>query len=278
MVQCGINIRKWLNELEKITSVSNSKIKFVNSLQQKNVRLKENLFLCEGLRLCETAIDSSFEIQTAFLTQKMLDDSRGKSLVEKLNDRICFEVSDQVFRKISETDNPQGILFVMKIPSQHVDSKKILDRKNALIVCLDRIQDPGNLGTILRTSLAVGVDGIFLIDGSVDIYSGKSIRSSMGAIFRLPNIVNISRDEFLNITTGRNVFSTTANAPKKYFDVDFSNETILVFGNEANGIDTNILDRSQKISIPMKNSVESLNVAVSASIILYEVSRQRFSK
>lgn len=278
MVQCGINIRKWLNELEKITSVSNSKIKFVNSLQQKNVRLKENLFLCEGLRLCETAIDSSFEIQTAFLTRKMLDDSRGKSLVEKLNDRICFEVSDQVFRKISETDNPQGILFVMKIPSQHVDSKKFLEKKNAFIICLDRIQDPGNLGTILRTSLAVGVDGIFLIDGSVDIYSGKSIRSSMGAIFRLPNIVNISRDEFLNIMTGRNVFSTTANAPEKYFDVDFSKETILVFGNEANGIDIKIIDRSQKISIPMKNSVESLNVAVSASIILYEVSRQRFLK
>ena len=278
MVQFDINIRKWLNDLEKITSVSNSKIKFVNSLQQKNVRLKENLFLCEGLRLCETAIDSRFEIQTAFVTRKMLDDSRGKSLVEKLNDRICFEVSEQVFRKISETDNPQGILFVMKIPSQRIDSKKILDRKNALIVCLDRIQDPGNLGTILRTSLAVGVDGIFLIDGSVDIYSGKAIRSSMGAIFRLPNIVNISRDEFLKITNGRNVFATSANASEKYFDVDFSNETILVFGNEANGIDSQILDRSKKISIPMKNSVESLNVAVSASIILYEVSRQRFLK
>ena len=275
MVRCGINIRKWLNDLEKITSVSNSKIKFVNSLQQKNVRLKENLFLCEGLRLCETAIDSRFEIQTAFVTRKMLDDSRGKSLVEKLNDRICFEVSEQVFRKISETDNPQGILFVMKIPSQRIDSKKILDRKNALIVCLDRIQDPGNLGTILRTSLAVGVDGIFLLDGSVDIYSGKAIRSSMGAIFRLPNIVNISRDEFLKITDGRNVFATSANASEKYFEVDFSNETILVFGNEANGIDSQILDRSKKISIPMKNSVESLNVAVSASIILYEVFRQK---
>ena len=275
MVQFDINIRKWLNDLEKITSVSNSKIKFVNSLQQKNVRLKENLFLCEGLRLCETAIDSRFEIQTAFVTRKMLDDSRGKSLVEKLNDRICFEVSEQVFRKISETDNPQGILFVMKIPSQRIDSKKILDRKNALIVCLDRIQDPGNLGTILRTSLAVGVDGIFLLDGSVDIYSGKAIRSSMGAIFRLPNIVNISRDEFLKITDGRNVFATSANASEKYFDVDFSNETILVFGNEANGIDSQILDRSKKISIPMKNSVESLNVAVSASIILYEVFRQK---
>ena len=263
--------------MEKISSASNSKIKFVTSLQQKKFRDREKLFICEGIRLCETAIESNFEIESAFFTENL--ESRGLKILESIDSRKCFEVSESIFTKISETQSPQGILLVVRMKDQNFDLEKIFQRENSITIVLDSVQDPGNLGTILRTSVAADIDAIILLDGCVDLFSGKVIRSSMGAIFKLPSTIKMSRKNFIEILNRTKKIPIAASVENgiNFFNVDLfeSGGSILIFGNEANGVSEDLLKISKKISIPMKNSMESLNVAVSTSIILYEAMRQR---
>ena len=262
--------------MEKISSVSNPKIKFVTSLQQKKFRDREKLFICEGIRLCEVAVESNFEIESAFFTSNL--ESRGLKILESIDPQKCFEVTESIFTKISETQSPQGILLVVRMKDQNCDLESIFQCKKSITIVLDSIQDPGNLGTILRTSVAVDIDAIILLDGCVDLFSGKVIRSSMGAIFKLPPAVKMSRKSFIEILdrTKKIPLATSVDEGINFFNIDFfeSGGSILIFGNEANGVSDDLLKISKKISIPMKNSMESLNVAVSTSIILYEAMRQ----
>lgn len=241
-----------------------SNIKLVRKLAQKKFRNELKLFVAEGLRLCEEVPPA--QIEFGFFTREFLSDTRSAALVARLKN--LEEVSSSTMEKISDTQTPQGILLVVRqkfSALEEVTAKKI-------IVVLDGVQDPGNVGTILRTAAAFDC-GVIMLDGSAEIFNPKVVRSSMGAIFHLP-IIKLSHEELLNLR-GVEILATALDSTAEiYYRHDFSGKVAIVFGSEANGVSKKILDTAQKIFIPMNGHAESLNVAISTAIILSEVVRQ----
>ena len=229
--------------------------KLARKLAQKKFRNELKLFVAEGLRLCEEVPPA--QIEFGFYTREFLEDERAKILVERLPK--LQEVSPSTLAKISDTQTPQGILLVVRqqlSTLEEVAAKKI-------IAVLDGVQDPGNVGTILRTAEAFNC-GVILLDGSAEIFNPKVVRSSMGAIFYLP-IVTLTRAEFLSAMAVRNVEILAAaldSSAEVYSRHDFSRQAAIVFGSEASGVSKEI------IFIPMSGRAESLNVATAAAIIL----------
>ena len=242
-----------------------SNIKFVRKLVQKKFRNELKLFTAEGLRLCEEVPPA--QIEFGFYTRDFLSDERAKNLIGRLKN--LEEISPSAMEKISDTQTPQGILLVVR--QKFSTLEEVLAKK--IITVLDAVQDPGNVGTILRTAEAFNC-GVILLDGSAEIFNPKVVRSSMGAIFYLP-IVKMSREEFLKLR-GVEILATALDRTAEiYFEHDFTkNPVAIIFGSEANGVSKKILDVAQKIFIPMNGRAESLNVATSAAIILSEAVRQ----
>ena len=245
-----------------------SNIKLVRKLGQKKFRNELKLFVAEGLRLCEEVPPA--QVEFGFYTREFLSETRARILVERLKN--LEEISPSTLEKISDTQTPQGILLVVKqkfSTLEEVAAKKI-------IVALDGVQDPGNVGTILRTAAAFDC-GVILLEGSAEIFNPKVVRASMGAIFYLP-FMTMTRADFLSAMSSRDVEILAAavdNSAAIYFRHDFKkNPVAIVFGSEANGVSKEILDDARKIFIPMRGHAESLNVATSAAIILSEIIRQ----
>ena len=243
-----------------------SNIKLVRKLAQKKFRNELKLFVAEGLRLCEEVPPA--QIDFGFYTREFLSETRGRILVERLNN--LEEISASTMEKISDTQTPQGILLVVKqkfSTLEEVAAKKI-------IVALDGVQDPGNVGTILRTAAAFDC-AVILLDGSAEIFNPKVVRSSMGAIFYL-SVMTMTRADFLSAMSSREILAAAVDSSAEiYFRHDFrKNPVAIVFGSEANGVSKEILDAARKIFIPMSGHAESLNVATAAAIILSEVVRQ----
>ncbi len=243
-----------------------SNIKLARKLAQKKYRNELKLFLAEGLRLCEEVPPA--QIKFGFYTREFLLEERARLLVERLKN--LEEISAATMEKLSDTQTPQGILLVVRQKFSTLD--EVAAKK--IVVALDGVQDPGNVGTILRTAAAFDC-GIILLDGSAEIFNPKVVRSSMGAIFYLP-FVTMSRAEFLWAMSSREILAAAVDESAEiYYRHDFrENSVAIVFGSEANGVSKEILDAARKIFIPMSGHVESLNVATSAAIILSEVVRQ----
>ena len=262
-----------------IKSAANPKVKLAVSLHQRKHRESEQLFLAEGVRLVEMAAHSGWEIAYGFYTMEAAKEPRIEALLTELEDRCTlYEVPVPLFHRISETQSPQGIMLVMQLQHAEIDLRSLLRRKKPLVIALDNVQDPGNVGTIIRTADAAGVDGVVLLGDSADAFSAKTVRASMGSIFHVPVISNIQRGKFLHELEEWGVALFAADIDMTaitYFQQDFREAAAIVFGNEANGISADILARSKKIYIPMQGHAESLNVAVAAGIMLYEVYRQR---
>ncbi len=244
--------------------MSNAKIKMINKLAQKKFRNELKLFVAEGLRLCEEVPPA--QIEFGFYTREFLSDVRAANLVARLKN--LEEVSPSMLEKISDTQTPQGILLVVR--QKFSTLEEVLAKK--IIVVLDGVQDPGNVGTILRTAAAFDC-GMILLEGSAEIFNPKVVRSSMGAIFYLP-IVKLSAEEFLNLRGVEILAAAVDNSVEIYYRHDFNKKVAIVFGSEANGVSKKILDVACKIFIPMNGHAESLNVATSAAIILSEAVRQ----
>ena len=249
--------------------MSNAQLKLVRKLSQKKFRNELKLFVAEGLRLCEEV--PTDRIEFGFFTREFLSDARAAALIERLKKFAPLEeVSSSTMEKISDTQTPQGILLVVRqrlSTFEEVAAKKI-------IVVLDGVQDPGNVGTILRTAEAFGC-GAVMLDGSAEIFNPKVVRSSMGAIFYLP-IVATTCEEFLSAMTSREILAAALDTSAEiYSRHDFTRSPVaIVFGSEAVGVSKKILDVARKIFIPMRGRAESLNVAISAAIILSEAIRQ----
>ncbi len=262
-----------------IKSAENPKIKLAVSLHKKKYRDKLGLFLVEGTRMVEMAVRSGWEILFGFYTMEAARDFRVKGVLSEL-DAICtmHEVSTLLLRRIGETQTPQGIVLVVKLKQLNTDIKSIVEKENPVLVALENVQDPGNVGTIIRTVDAAGADGVVLLGNSVDPYCSKTVRATMGSIFHVPVITDLTKGDFLRILDAHNIplyaaaIDMTASA---YFHQEFSKASAIIFGNEGNGLSDDILARSKKIYIPMQGHAESLNVAVAAGVILYEVYRQR---
>ena len=241
----------------EITSRSNERIKFIRSLKQQKYRKESGLHLIEGERLVCDAILSGAQIQTI-----LVDEDAGRN--PSYDTYELIQVSRSVLESLSDTKNPQHVLAVVKTPVY--DIQNIPD---GFLLALDALQDPGNLGTILRSADAFGVSGVLLGEGCCEAFSPKAVRSSMGSCYHLP-IVNCSLKDILeekNASGYTCVCGHLKGSEKR--PVFESDKRILVIGNEGNGVSEEISSLCTKYRLPMKGRAESLNAAVAASVLLF---------
>ena len=255
-----------------ITSTKNPKVQRIRRLQRKGKeRQTEGVFVLEGVRLVEEAIASDWEIKYLFYTDNLR--SRGKGVVEDLKDKeiLAELVSPHVMRAVSDTKTPQGILAVVKMRSLPV-----LNRLDFVLI-LDQIREPGNLGAILRSAAAAGVQQVCLATGTVDPYSPKVLRAGMGAQLNLPVCIN-TWDEIRALLEQSSLHTYIAQVENGvvYYQCDFSHPLAMIIGGEAEGASETAHQVAESVvHIPMPGGGESLNASVSSGILLFEVVRQR---
>lgn len=260
--------------MEQINSLSNAKVKLAVSLQQKKYRDKYNLFLLEGLRNAEMAVFSDVKIDMCFYTPEILQNPRAEKLIEKIN-CPAYEIPEHIYTKISDTKSPQGIMLVVQKNNCALSDLNINEK--SFVVILDRLQDPGNIGTLIRTSDAMGATAIICLNGTVDIFAPKVVRSAMGSMFNVPFVVKVNEEDLLSFCQENDLklYATALDKQAKaVWNVDYKCKCGIILGNEANGISDNLLSATSKIYIPMMGNAESLNVAVAGSMVMYERQRQ----
>lgn len=256
---------------EIITSSSNAKIKHVIALRTKaKVRREEKSFVIEGVRMFADA-PARF-IEEVYCTEEILQKAGPKLKILEAEGRLSL-VTPELLKKISDTEHPQGILCIASMPPEYIP-----EPDNPLYLLLENIQDPGNLGTMIRTAEAAGCDGIIMSRGTVDLYNPKTVRSTMSSIFRMPCV----RTGDLCGEIGRlkergvRVCAAHLDGERNYDQISYAGGTAFLVGNEGNGLtDSAAAAAGQKILIPMRGEIESLNAAMAAGILLFEAARQR---
>lgn len=258
-----------------ITSESNAQMKEIVRLQKSaRERRKKQLFVAEGIKLSKEAAFYG-SLQKLYLSEKAME-TADEELQALLQTQEYEVVSETVFQTISETVTPQGILALVSMPSYELE--KIIGDDRRSILLLDNLRDPGNLGTIMRTAEGADMSGVVLSKESVDLFNPKTVRSTMGAIFRVPFYYADDLSEVIDMLKERAipVYGTMMLGSMIYDEVDYREGTGIVVGNEANGISDRVAAHlSGKIRIPMAGSLESLNAAVAAAVLMYEIARQK---
>lgn len=251
-----------------ITSSQNSKIKLVRALLGRAKERREaNAFVVEGVRLVEEAESRDWRFRFALFDNSL--NERGKSIVERLVSRgtEVEEVSENLMKSLSDTETPQGILAVLEFASLPIS--KLLN----FVLIPDQIRDPGNLGTLLRSAAATGVQAVLVPPETTNAFAPKVVRSGMGAHFRLP-IQSMSWDEIEKQTKGLHIYLADMDG-QSYWETDFRQPLALIVGGEADGASEIAQKLATRISIPMAGNVESLNAGVAGSVLMFEVVRQR---
>lgn len=258
--------------MEYIQSKDNLLIKEIRKLKEKRHRVSSNMFLVEGFRFVEEALGSGFEVVHIFISDRGEVKFENSSMKDKLQGNTkVYGVSDSLFKNICDTDNPQGIIATVR--NKPVEIKY----DNGFYMLADKIQDPGNMGTIIRTAHAAGALGVILTKGTVDIYNEKTLRATMGSIFKIPVIYDNDLSILQKLkNSGFKLVTSSLDTDKNFYDIDLKGKIIISVGNEGNGISPEVYDICDlKIKIPMPGGAESLNAAVAASIMMYEVVRQK---
>ncbi len=251
-----------------ITSLANEKVKLARSLHRRRGREKERLFIVEGVRLCEELLRAGITPALLFYTPDVAAEG-VKRLIEAFADvgKRGMAASQEVMRAISDTQTPQGVLAVVPISEKPPGE--------GLLLIIDRLRDPGNLGTILRSAWAAGVGQVVTTKGTVDIYSPKVVRGAMGAHFHLSLAPDKEWKGIEPLLEGRQVLLADARGDVVYHEVDWSKPSTLIIGGEAEGASEEAKRLAHKrVYIPMPGGAESLNAAVAASIILFEAARR----
>lgn len=263
--------------MQIITSKDNEIIKNIRKLKEKKFRDANNEYLIEGIKLIKEAVEEKAKIKLIVVCEESIEDGDiDQKLLYEIAKYDCIYVNKKVFSILTDVQNPQGILAVI----EKKNNEENINYKEDIIVVLDGIQDPGNLGTILRTIDSVGLSQVIVSKETADSYNPKVVRSTMGAIFR----VNVIESEDL-LQTLKNlkkhkykIMATSLETNNSVYDVEY-NKKVIVIGNEANGVSENVLEYAdEKIKIPMLGKTESLNASVATSIILYEYVRRKISK
>jgi TrmH family RNA methyltransferase len=260
--------------MEIISSRSNAKIRYARALKQRKQRLVSRSFLVEGIHQVGAAIEAGAQVETIFYAPDLLKSQYALDLIEasRSNRVPCYEITPEVFTSLASKENPQGILAVVHQPEGRLQE---LNAHNFAwgVACVSP-QDPGNVGAILRTIDAVGANGLILLDGGVDAFHPTAVRASMGAIFRHP-VVNASFKDF-NAWVDRyncQVVGTSAHGSVDYREIkNFSKPLVLLLGDERHGLTSQQVEICQSVvRLPMHGQVTSLNLAVAAGIMLYEL-------
>ena len=259
--------------MQLITSKENNTIKDIRKLKDKKYRNETERFIIEGFRFVEEGLKSSFIIDKIIVRESVVEKFKDKFYEYAAeNEEKIYVTSDSIFKTIAATENSQGVLAVVRVNNQR---HKPTDGSYILI---DKVQDPGNLGTIIRTAHSAGCAGIIMTKGTVDLYNEKTLRSTMGSIFNIPLIQDNDNLDFTKelLSKNYNLICSSLQTDKNFYEVDLVSNSIIAVGNEGNGISDEVMDlATKKGKIPMLGSTESLNVAIAASIMIYEGVRQR---
>ena len=252
-----------------ITGSPNEYIKHIKKLQtKKQDRTEEKAFVVEGLKpVCE-----SLQFAKKLIVSENFD-------ISQINKKIPCEtvfVSQNNFEKISDTRTPQGIMA--EVAAVDCPLEEILCGKTGLVIFCDRVSDPGNLGTIIRTADAAGFDGVILNSGCTDLYNPKTVRSTMASVFNIKIHITDNSETAVNSLkqSGYTVFGSRLEDSQSVFDAPFNSKSAIIVGNEAQGIDKNLLTMCDKyVKIPMLGKAESLNVGAASAVLMYEALRRR---
>ena len=258
-----------------ITSLSNALVKQVRALHQKKARQQSGHFLVEGIYHVGEAVEAGWEVETVLYAPELLTSTFARELIGRLETK-SQPVSSSVMESLADKDNPQGILAIVRQKQTSLSDLKHSDVPGAQTIrsgaALVSPQDPGNVGTILRTLDAVGADALFLLDGGVELYHPTVIRSSMGTVFWKP-VIQASFEDFVAWARQGNfqLIGTSAHGDVDYQTLVPQYPWILILGNEQKGLSTDQANACDvAVSLPMKGRVSSLNLAVAAGVLLYQ--------
>ncbi len=263
--------------MQVISSKDNELIKHIKKLKDKKHRDESNEYIIEGVKLIEEAVKENARIKKIIVCE---DTTRTYEIPTHIMYEIakyeCVYVTDKIFASITQVTNPQGIMAII----EKSDTDAQIDYTQDIIVALDDVQDPGNLGTILRTVDSIGLNQIIVSKGTADAFNSKVVRSTMGAIFRvkiievenLPQAIKEMRRHHFKLMV------TSLQTENSIYDIQF-NKKIIVIGNESNGVSKEIQEMAdEKAKIPMLGKTESLNASVAAGVVMYEYVRQKLSR
>jgi len=259
--------------MKTINSLDNKKIKDLIRLKKTSERKKQGLIIIDGLREIELALESGVEIIDLFFCPEI--SKNEKTRLKGMNSELVTIVSVNIFKKICYKESPDGYFALAKSKELNIESVSL--NKNALVVILENVEKPGNLGAVIRTSFAAKVDLIIINDNQTDIYNPNVIRASEGLLFK-QKIVNITINNTVTWLKKNNISSYAAATTSRtdYTKVNMKKSTAIILGSESRGLSRDWLNKADKlIKIPMQSGIDSLNVSVSAAILIYEAKRQR---
>ncbi len=264
--------------MNRIEGAANPLIRRIRALEQRKGREQTGAFFVEGIQAVWQAVDSGAALETLVVAPDLLTSAAAWEMVagQRALGRQIAEVSAPLFARIATRENPSGLAAIVRITSRDLASLVVAPR--SLFVALHEIGNPGNLGTILRTVDAVGGNGVILIGDATDPYHPSAVRASVGTLFRLP-VVSVGRIEDVlawSRASGVSVVTTSARATHEHWQVVYPSPLLMLFGNEGRGLPPEIVAQGDlSVRIPMHGSASSLNLAVAAGVLLYEVLRQR---
>ena len=265
----------------QITSTQNPRFKALRSLRLRKYRQRDRLFLIEGIRIVEEALTAGAPVETLVYAPELLVSERARALVERLDPAQHLVLSADLFRTLSQRDEPQGIAAAVRIEDPALSEIPLVD--DLLVVVAYQLRDPGNLGTIIRTADAAGATGVVVVEPSVDLYDPQSVRATMGSLFALP-IVRLADatplspwfDDVRAAGLPLQVVASSAHAPQPYYEADYRRPLVLLVGSERHGLPQPVRDSADlQVRLPMAGRATSLNVAAATAALIYEVVRQR---
>ena len=263
--------------MQVISSKDNEFIKHVKKLKDKKYRDESNEYIVEGVKLIEEAVKENAQIKKIIVCE---DTTKTYEIPTNVMLEIakyeCVYVTEKIFASITQVTNPQGIMAIIEKNTTNQE----IDYTQDIIVALDDVQDPGNLGTILRTADSIGLNQIIVSKGTADAFNPKVVRSTMGAIFRVKIIETENLQETIKSMKKHHfkLMVTSLQTDNSIYDIDF-NKKIIVIGNESNGVSSEIQEMAdERAKIPMLGRTESLNASVAAGIVMYEYVRQKLNK
>ena len=264
--------------LIRITSGDNSRIRLVRKLATRKGRAAEGRFAVEGRNLVTEVLEKDLDVDFIMIPAGAADDAPDfiRKCIDSPDVTVC-EVPVREFAGLTDAENGIGMLAVVRLREYGPD---ILDglRPDDNVLVLDRIQDPGNMGTLIRTAVAAGYKAIVAMSGTVDIYSPKVLRATAGMVFEIPVIYVPDNEALMGMLgrSGRRIVVTDVNGGVPYYEEDLSRGIALIIGNEGSGVSDTLMETADvRVTLPMKGRIESLNAAVAAAILMYEAVRGR---
>lgn len=267
-----------------VTSFRNPRVKFLRSLQVRKYREREGLYLIEGVRFVEEALDRGAPVDTLVYAPDLLVSDRARALIERVGPDRRLALAADVFASLSDRDQPQGIAASVRIVDPPLDALSLVDE--LLVVVAYHLADPGNLGSIIRTADAAGATGVIVVEPAVDLYDPQTVRATMGSLFALP-IVRVGDEAALRAWYERVraasldpvIVGTSARGDRLYYEVDYVRPVVLLLGSEREGLGEEVRRGVDAlVRLPMAGSATSINVSAAAAALLYEIVRQRTIK